>query len=191
MRARRAEFIREVAVYFSSLVWFSHFQRVGHLRGYDCWYGMDMSPRYESRQADARLPLLQLADWSEERPYDEERPTCIHYSIEWKLTINSKGVSKDTEQNLVLAPGAFWRTALCAKLEKLLHKKMPPNKSFKADDTNITVSVTDRSQRDLVKCFDELAVDWNIVEKQLQAWSQEQIQCSDDEEGDKHHQMGC
>jgi hypothetical protein len=123
------------------------------------------------RQADARLPLLQLADWSEELSYDEEPPTCIHYSIEWKLTINSKGVSKDTEQDLVLAPGAFWLTALRPKLERVLHKKTAPNKSFKADDTNITVSVTDRSQRDLVKCFDELAIDWTVVEKQLHAWS--------------------
>jgi hypothetical protein len=127
--------------------------------------------RHDTRQADARLPLLQLADWSEELPYDEEPPTCIHYSIEWKLTINSKGVSKDTEQDLVLAPGAFWRSTLRPKLEKLLQKKIPPNKSFKADDTNIIVSVTDRSQRDLVKCFDELAIDWTVVEKQLQTWS--------------------
>jgi hypothetical protein len=98
--------------------------------------------RHETRQTDARLPLLQLADWSQELSYDEAPPTCIHYSIEWKLTINNKGVSKDTEQDLVLVPGAFWRTALRPKLEKLLHKKIPPNKSFKADDTNITVSVT-------------------------------------------------
>jgi hypothetical protein len=97
------------------------------------------------RRPDVSLPLLQLADWSEELSYDEEPPTCIHYSIEWKLTINSKGVSKDTEQYLVVTPGAFWRSTQRPKLEKLLHKKIPPNKSFKADDTNITVSVTDRS----------------------------------------------
>ncbi|KAJ9130191.1 hypothetical protein NKR23_g12307 [Pleurostoma richardsiae] len=123
----------------------------------------------ENRRTHARLPLLQLADWSEELPYDEQPPTCIHYSIEWKLTINSKGVSKDTEQDLVLAPGAFWRRTLRPKLEKLLLKKLPSNKSFKADDTNITVSV--RSQRALVKSFDELDIDWTVVEKQLQTWS--------------------
>jgi hypothetical protein len=42
------------------------------------------------------------------------------------------------------------------------------NKSFKADGTNIVVSVTDRSERDLVKRFDEFDFEWPILEKQLQ-----------------------
>ncbi|KAK4127978.1 hypothetical protein N657DRAFT_535153, partial [Parathielavia appendiculata] len=85
-----------------------------------------------------------------------------------KLTVNSKGVSKDTEQDLVLAPSDFWDIVLRPKLDKLLRKKLPGNKSFKADDTNITISVTDRSERDLVKRFEELDIDWALVEKQLQ-----------------------
>lgn len=70
----------------------------------------------------------------------------------------------------MLAPGAFWRILLRPKLDRLLHKKLPPNKSFRADDTNVSVSVTDRSERDLVKRFDELNIEWKIIEKQLQAW---------------------
>jgi hypothetical protein len=54
------------------------------------------------------------------------------------------------------------------KLEKLLHKNLLPNKSFRAD-MNFTVSVTGRSERDPVKRFDELNIDRTIIEKGLQA----------------------
>ncbi len=102
--------------------------------------------------------------------YDEHPPTCIHYSIEWKLTVNGRVIAKDTEQNLVLAPNAYWETVLRSKLDKLLRKKLPSNKVFRADDTNFVLSVTDRSERDLVKRFDELDIDWDVLEKQLEAW---------------------
>ncbi|KAK4123132.1 hypothetical protein N657DRAFT_634331 [Parathielavia appendiculata] len=83
--------------------------------------------------------------------------------------------AKDSEQNLVLVPHAFWHRFLQPKLEKLLDKKLPPNKSFKADETNVVVSVTDRSERDLVNRFDELDIEWPILEKQLQAWNVVQL----------------
>ncbi|KAH7231158.1 hypothetical protein BKA59DRAFT_550035 [Fusarium tricinctum] len=35
-----------------------------------------------------RLPLLQLDDWDPDSAYDESPPTCIHYSIEWKLQLD-------------------------------------------------------------------------------------------------------
>ena len=120
------------------------------------------------------LPLLQLADWDPNLSYDESPPTCIHYSIEWKLQLEKGRLVKltnDTEQNLVLAPGAFWDQTLKSKLQQLLTKKTPRNKSYEPDETNVVVSVTDRSQRDLTKRFDELEIDWEVVEDQLMAWS--------------------
>ena len=91
--------------------------------------------------------------------YDKRRPRCIHYSIEWKLTVNSKAVAKDIEPNLVLVPSDFWMTPLRQNLEKLLYRKQRPNKSLRTDDTNIVVSVNGRSERDLVKRFDEFNID--------------------------------
>ncbi|GAB1319495.1 hypothetical protein MFIFM68171_09705 [Madurella fahalii] len=123
------------------------------------------SPAQQNHPQGGRpgLPLLQLADWNPNLPYDESPPTCIHYSIEWKMLLKKGRLSKltnDTEQNLVLAPGAFWDQALKPKLQQLLAKKTPRNKCYEPDETNVVVSVTDRSQRDLTKRFDELDIDW-------------------------------
>src|SRR6266536_5928613 len=56
------------------------------------------------------------------------------------------------------------------KLNDLLARKLPQNKSYRVDDTTVVVSVTDRTDRDLVKRFDDLDIDWTILEKQLHAW---------------------
>jgi hypothetical protein len=81
-------------------------------------------------------------------------------------------VSKDTEQDLVLAPMAYWHMFLKPKLEKLLRKKLPQNRAVRCDETNVIVSVTGRSERDLTKRFDDIDIDWSIVEKQLLAWEE-------------------
>lgn len=104
------------------------------------------------------LPLLRLADWDKDAAYDEHPPTCIHYSIEWKLTVNSKAVSRDTEPNLVLAPSAFWSNILRPKLNSLLARKLPQNKSFRVDDTNVVVSVTDRTEQSATLSSDSMTL---------------------------------
>jgi hypothetical protein len=132
------------------------------------------APQDQPQRRRPGLPLLQQADWNPNLPYDESPPTCIRYSIEWKMLLKKGRLSKltnDTEQNLVLAPGAFWDQALKPKLLQLLAKKTPRNKCYEPDETNVVVSVTDRSQRDLTKRFDELDIDWEVVEDQLMAWS--------------------
>ncbi|KAK4451205.1 hypothetical protein QBC34DRAFT_447788 [Podospora aff. communis PSN243] len=134
------------------------------------------APQDQPQRRRPGLPLLQLTDWNPNLPYDEAPPTCIHYSIEWKMLLKKGRLSKltnDTKQNLnlVLAPGAFWDGTLKPKLLQLLSKKTPRNKCYEPDETNVIVSVTDRSQRDLTKRFDELDIDWEVVEGQLMAWS--------------------
>ena len=73
----------------------------------------------------------------------------IHYSIEWKVTVNNKAIMpNDTEQDVILAPTAYWQHFLQPKLENLLHKK---NRPVRSENANIVVSVTERSGRDLTK----------------------------------------
>jgi hypothetical protein len=106
-----------------------------------------------------KLELLNLDEWNENETYNEEPPTCLYYSIEWKVTLNNKLLSKDTEPDLVIAPRFHWSLVLREKLEKLLQKKLPPSKRVTCKDTNIVVSVTERSKRDMTRHFDGIDVD--------------------------------
>lgn len=42
----------------------------------------------------------------------------------------------------------------------------------KIDDTCVTVSVHDRSERDVVKQMDGLHIDWGVIENQLHVWGE-------------------
>ncbi|OAL42640.1 hypothetical protein IQ07DRAFT_463994, partial [Pyrenochaeta sp. DS3sAY3a] len=44
-------------------------------------------------------------------------------------------------------------------------------KPCKPEATTIVISVNDRSERDTTKRYKELEVDWLVVEKQMQSWS--------------------
>jgi hypothetical protein len=134
--------------------------------------GRDTRSLSHARRPAARLELLTLDEWNENETYDEDPPTCLHYSIEWKVTLNNKLVSKDTEPNLVLAPRFYWSLFLRDKVDKLLQKKLSPNKRVTCEDTNVVVSVTDRSERDLTKRFDDRDIDWFLLEKQFLAWGE-------------------
>lgn len=56
-----------------------------------------------------RLSLCPYTDWDPDRTYDKDPPIYVQYSIEWKIAVNNRAViSKDTEQDLVLEPAAYW-----------------------------------------------------------------------------------
>ncbi|KAJ5875236.1 uncharacterized protein N7473_012583 [Penicillium subrubescens] len=96
-------------------------------------------------------PATSFGNWEGGRTYDEDPPTCIHYLIEWKVTLNNRTVAKDTEQDLVLAPRLHWRLFLQPKLKELLVRKYPHRKP-ESDNTSVVVSAT--RQKGLTLRFD-------------------------------------
>ncbi|KAF5642373.1 hypothetical protein F52700_3169 [Fusarium sp. NRRL 52700] len=131
----------------------------------------DATPLGQIRNGRSSLPLLQLAEWDETLAYDEQPPTCVHYSIEWKVKLNNRCISKDTEPDVVLAPNAYWTKYLRSKLDKLAKKKLPSNRAFHVDDTDIAGSVNYRGEEDLATRSDGLDINWKMIESKLQAWS--------------------
>lgn len=68
------------------------------------------------------------------------------------MKFNDRVVSKATKKDIVLTPASYWPTILQPKLDSLLKKKMSRNKRMRSDDSNVVVSVTERSERDLERC---------------------------------------
>jgi len=135
---------------------------------YEPWDPFEFSSQ-QNTQAD-KLELCQYAKWSPDKTYDEDPPIYIHYSIEWKITVNNRAITpKDTELGLVLEPAAYWEHFLEPKLKNVLFRK---NRPLRSEDTTVVVSVSDRSERDLTKRFDDTNIDWAVIQKQLLAWGE-------------------
>lgn len=120
-----------------------------------------------------KLPLLQLSNWDSDFEDDETDPTCIHYDIEWKLQLKKGRLSKlaeITEEDLTLAPNAYWDRFLSAKLDKMVASKVP-SPEHEPVETTVVISVNKRSERNLRKQFLGLSIQWKAIEDKIQSWS--------------------
>ena len=88
------------------------------------------------------------------------------------MTVNNREVSKDTEEDVVLAPSAFWQLSLGKMLEKALRRKTAHHRQVRSDDTVIVASTTDRTKQNLSKRLDDTDISWTAIEKQLLIWSE-------------------
>ena len=136
------------------------------------------TPRASSLQPSnlRERTFVEEADWKPERIYDLTSSLYICYTIEWKVTkretLNRRKVSSDTELNVVLAPGPYWERCLKARLMDLVEHKFAGNADIRPDDTDVVLSVTERSEPDVKKRFNGLDIDWTVIQTQLETWSQ-------------------
>ncbi|KXH56230.1 hypothetical protein CNYM01_13770 [Colletotrichum nymphaeae SA-01] len=116
------------------------------------------------------LPFLDYHGWASSQSYDEQPPRWLLYTMQWKLTLNSRKAVEQTEQNLVIAPSDFWKEVLSSKVDGIVASK---KKSYETSATTIVMSVpNDRSEDKITKHFQGQQIDWPVVERQLQGWSQ-------------------
>jgi hypothetical protein len=81
------------------------------------------------------------------------------------VTLNTRILANDTEQDLAFKPGAYWQQ----KAEHIVQRKKSRNQRVRSDNTTV-VAVNVRSQRDLTKRFEGTDIDWSHIEAQLLRW---------------------
>ncbi|KFA80389.1 hypothetical protein S40288_10193 [Stachybotrys chartarum IBT 40288] len=130
--------------------------------------------RQNPTRAAPGLPLLHLSDWDPDFQDDDLHPTCIHYDIEWKLQLrkNKKStmLAEITEENLTVAPSAYWEKSLCLALAKMVEAKLPGTK-YEPDEATIIMSTTKRGEKKLKLQANGLDLPWLPIENKLRAWS--------------------
>jgi hypothetical protein len=69
-------------------------------------------------------------------------------------------------------PAAYWHMYLKSKMEMFSSRKVGHNRYVEYNDISVVVSVNNCSERDLTKRFDNMNIDWPVVERQLIWWGE-------------------
>ena len=132
---------------------------------------IDTNVQADPAQAD-RLRLLHYSEWDPEADYRKNRPSCIRYTIEWKVTLNKKAIVKNTERDVVLLPAAYFDVILSPKIKAIVDKQNSQKKNVHPENTSVVVSVNDRTEPDLNRTYDNTDVIWEEIEEQLVEWGE-------------------
>lgn len=120
------------------------------------------------RPAGNGLAFVPYADWRPGRSYNQQPAENIWYDVEWKLSVNNRRKTGESEPGIALSPRQFWKYVLQPKLQAVVKSAKSP---LTASDTQILLSVSDRKTSSITKRFSKLDVNWLFVAKQLQEWS--------------------
>ena len=129
--------------------------------------GANLPRQSQRRPAKSLLPFVAWDDWVPGESYDDQPPFCIHYRLEWKLTLNKRTVAKQTEKDLVVAPSDFWTEKLSSKITAIAQST---GKTCEPSATIMALSVNERNEDPVNNYYPQLDIDWPDVERQLQAW---------------------
>ncbi|KAF6798882.1 hypothetical protein CSOJ01_12585 [Colletotrichum sojae] len=83
------------------------------------------------------LPFLDYRRWAPGQSYDEQPPRWMLYTMQWKLTLNSRKAVEQTEQNLAISPSDFWKEVLSSKVGEIVASKKKP---YETSATTIVMS---------------------------------------------------
>ncbi|CRG89883.1 Pc23g00830 [Talaromyces islandicus] len=123
-------------------------------------------PPEREPQSD-QLRFIPPTLWDKDQTYDEQPPKYLHYLIEWKVTLNNRTITKVTEPDVVLAPGAYWQKVLAEKVERVENRRVFTSRRARLEDITVMASVLrDRAQK-LHQQSDGVDIDWEMTEKQL------------------------
>ncbi|KAI3343366.1 hypothetical protein F4824DRAFT_439702 [Ustulina deusta] len=60
-----------------------------------------------AQNSEASLQFLPLVRWNDGVAHVDNPQSYIHYSVEWKLSLNGRVTAKDTKQHVLLSPIDF------------------------------------------------------------------------------------